>query len=443
MAVRTDGLGMTRFAGLAGLWNSRGGAAASWRLGGVALTLLWAAVYLPGLARLPPVDRDEPRFAQASRQMFESLALPPSERDPARHAGSWAVPMFQDQPRLTKPPLVYWLQAGSAALCTAGRPQRDALWMYRLPSALAALGTILVTWRLGVRLFDPRAAWLGALLLALAPVVLVDAHLARADQVLLFCVAAGQHALWCLYAGRGRRGAVVIFWLALAAGTLAKGPVAPMITFLTLAGLRLASGRGGHVRGLRPGLGLALLALCLAPWVVTAARHIGWEALPTLLRREVLERGLASREGHWGPPGYHLVLSAVLLWPGSMVTGLALVRAVRRGFPGRTRVENCDPGIPVERHERVPGRRAELFCLAWIVPSWIVFEFYVTKLPHYTMPLYPPIALLSARALLAAEAGSLRVLPGFVARLGLTAWLGIGLALASNSTSPRSFGRPP
>src|SRR5215813_11547169 len=103
---------------------------------------LCLVVYLPGFFTIPAVDRDESRFAQASRQMFESVALPAAERD-GRHAGGLLMPMVQDRPRLNKPPLIYWLQAGSAAVFTWGRPEHDAIWLYRVPSLIAAVVAVL------------------------------------------------------------------------------------------------------------------------------------------------------------------------------------------------------------------------------------------------------------------------------------------------------------
>ena len=43
-----------------------------------------------------------------------------------------------------------------------------------------------------------------------------------------------------------------------------------------------------------------------------------------------------------------------------------------------------------------------LFCLAWVLPAWLLFELIPTKLPHYLLPVYPALALLAARAWLAA-----------------------------------------
>ena len=118
------------------------------------------AVYGPGMLLLPVIDRDEARFAQASRQMFEAVALPESERDVTLHSGGAVVPMVGGRERINKPPMIYWLQAGSAAVFSRGQPSADAVWMYRVPSLIAAIITLLTVWRAVAMRFGPRAALL-------------------------------------------------------------------------------------------------------------------------------------------------------------------------------------------------------------------------------------------------------------------------------------------
>ena len=249
-------------------------AAARSALGGAALLVLCLSVYLPGLFVIPAVDRDEARFAQASRQMFESVALPPAQRT-GRHAGGLVVPMLQDKPRLNKPPLIYWLQSSAAAIFTAGDPAHDAIWMYRVPSALAAMLNVLLTWRLGLRMFDPRAAWLGAALLAICPMIVWDAHQARADQVLLTTCVAAQLALWRLWRDGPSLGWAGGFWLAIAAGIMTKGPIAPMVSGLTALSLCLATGRWDWLLRLRPILGTAVVGAAVGPWILAVAQQQG------------------------------------------------------------------------------------------------------------------------------------------------------------------------
>jgi 4-amino-4-deoxy-L-arabinose transferase-like glycosyltransferase len=85
---------------------------------------------------------------------------------------------------------------------------------------------------------------------------------------------------------------------------------------------------------------------------------------------------LAAQETHGAPPGLYLLLFWITFWPGAPLTAMAVPA--------------------VWRARREPGAQ---FLLAWLVPSWIVFELVLTKLPHYVLPLYPAIAILTAGAL--------------------------------------------
>lgn len=446
------------------------------------LVILCLAVYLPGLWTIPPVDRDESRFAQASRQMHES--------------GDWVVPRVQSKPRLNKPPLIYWCQCASIAAFgdEPGRYANGNIWVFRVPSVLAAIGSVLVTWRLGRRMLDPRAAWLGAAMLAVCPMVVWDAHQARADQLLLFCTVAAQYALYVIWnrgapadrcADRGRanreRGtsafrfhpgfpirdprsairdllAPILFWLAFAAGIMTKGPITPMIAGLTVLALCVTTRRWRWVLGLRPLLGLLIVAAAVAPWLIALTHRLGhptigfrdelersglaltggengWLVYLRIVYDETLGRSTGAKEGHWGPPGYHLVLLTVLFWPGSMLTGLGLARAFRRSFPARASAPGPWAARLLTRLRSPDSQPASRFLLCWIVPSWVVFECVSTKLPHYTMPLYPAIALISARAVFAAEQGVLRGLRDLGTRVGLVVWWIVGVVATLGLTA--------
>lgn len=410
-------------------------------------------MYLPGIHAIPPIDRDEARFAQASRQMFEAAALLPELQRPDFHDGGWAVPKVQDRPRLNKPPLIYWLQAASAWLFTAGEPLQDHVWMYRLPSVLGAVASVMLTWNLAARMLDPRAAWLAAAMLAVAPVVVFDAHQARADQVLLPCIVAAQAALWNLWSKPSRLNPLLaslawpaVFWLATAASILAKGPIGPMVSALTILALCLARREWAWLARLRPGLGLVLVSLAIAPWVALVAGHVGWSTYLSIVYDETIGRSLSAKEGHWAPPGYHTLLLAVLFWPGSMLTALAIRRAWSLARPTRPiqEAQTVRPSMPTRlgairdwfRSLRIPfrGRDPELFCLAWIIPAWIVFEFVGTKLPHYTLPMYPAIAILTARCSLVLRPNTAADSFSRADRAGLALWWGLGLAMGIGLT---------
>jgi 4-amino-4-deoxy-L-arabinose transferase-like glycosyltransferase len=182
-----------------------------------------------------------------------------------------------------------------------------------------------------------------------------------------------------------------------------------MIALLTCVVLSWQTGKWRWMLALRPMLGAAVLAAIVAPWVIAVGSRVGWGVYLQTVYEETIGRSTGTKEGHWGPPGYHLVLLCVHFWPGVLMTGLALRRAWKRRRGG-----------------------SNLFLLAWAIPVWIVFELVTTKLPHYTMPLYPAIALLSGRAVLAAASGRLVGVREWGTRIGFVIWglVGAGILVA-------------
>lgn len=419
-----------------------GGNAKSWR-GGLALLLICLAVYLPGFVTIPTIDRDEARFAQASRQMSQS-----------DKTEDWIIPKVQDRPRLNKPPLIYWLQAGAvrAGEALGLKDAADSIWLYRLPSLLAALIAVLATWRLGTAMFDPRAGWLGALLLAVCPIVVWESKQARADMVLLAATTVAQWALFRLWhvdqdTTRARKTLGhwrIVFWGAMVVGVLVKGPLTPLICGITLFSLGFSKRSRGVVKRTWPYLGSLAVLAAIGAWAILVMRQVGTESYLDVIFGETLGRTLSAKEGHSGPPGYHLLLLSVLFWPGSLVTGQALVRAWKQGF-GPTEARGIDAGSEarqgnffqriwgaVERRVQhgAKGRQAEVFLLAWLLVPWLVFELTSTKLPHYVLPLYPAIALISARAIFTASCGVMDSVPKLVSRIGYVGWAIIGGVLS-------------
>lgn len=371
------------------------------------LALLCLGLYLPGLVNLPVTDRDEARFAQATRQMLES-------RD-------FIDIRFQNQARDKKPAGIYWLQAASVALFST--PESDAIWPYRLPSLLGATAASLLTFGMGARLVGRKAAFVGAALLASSLGLDVEAHLAKTDAVLLACATLAQLALARVYldAKAGRRtpfrGALA-FWAALAAGILIKGPIAPLLAALTIAMLCLGERRVRWLGDLRPLPGLGLLAVLVLPWLIAISTATQGAFLSQSLGHDFLGKIIGAQESHGAPPLYYLALLMISFWPGSLLFGPAIAWAWRQ--------RRAD---------------AERFLIAWAVPFWIALELVPTKLPNYILPAYPALALLIGRALIAAgEEGfaSWRRLDRGIIALWALASLGLAAALIF---APVSYGR--
>ena len=370
-------------------------------LSGVLVLVAAAALLLPGINTLPPIDRDESRFAEATRNMIAS--------------GELIIPRVEGQPRLNKPPLIYWLQAASVSLAEPHNSvEYGGIWAYRIPSAVAAIGAVLLTWRLGAGMFAAPVGIWAAVLLGGSMVLMVDSRQARSDQVLLLSICCAQLSLWRIWSQAIRERAVgwvwvLLFWLALGMGILTKGPVAPAAVGLTCLVLSLSTGDWRWLGKLRIAGGMLLVVAMILPWLLLAASVVGWEALWDQVYQEVFVRATSAREGHGAWPGTYALFLPVLFWPGSLTLIPLAMHAWLRGVP---------------RRGRFP-RRAELFCLAWLVPGWLMFELAGTKLPHYILPVFPPLALLAARALYAVKHGWQWVFTTYVGKLSLWGWLAL------------------
>ncbi len=329
------------------------------------LVLLCLAFWLPGFFTIPPTDRDESRFAQATKQMLET--------------GDFVRIMNGDVPRNRKPIGIHWLQAPFAAAArAAGVATANPIWPYRIPSLLGAMAAVLATYSLGLTLLPTsRAALLAGALLASCVLLAVEAHLAKTDAALLGATTIAMAVLARAFMGAPLgRAACALFWLALGAAILIKGPIAPMVVGLAALTASLAARDARWVARLRPARGMPLLLLTVTPWLVAIGLATHGAFFADAIGGDLARKLAGAEESHGAPPGSHLLLLPLLVFPATVPVLWGLHAAW------------------VRRRER-----ATLFLLAWIVPSWAVFEIVPTKLPHYTLPLYPALMLLAAAGL--------------------------------------------
>jgi 4-amino-4-deoxy-L-arabinose transferase-like glycosyltransferase len=331
----------------------------------LAFTLL---TLLPGFFRIPPVDRDEARFAQATKQMLET--------------GQYVDIRFQDEVRYKKPVGIYWLQAAAVKTGQAlGVPSaRTKIWLYRLPSLFGAIGAVLLTYWAGLAFVTRRSAVLAGLMMAGSIILGVEGRMATTDAMLLFTSVAAMGALARIYLAKRREPDApvgwqmpAILWTAAAGGVLLKGPLILMFIGLTVIALSIADKSWRWIRATRPLTGFVWMLLLVLPWFVAIVAKSGGSFFAQALGHDMLDKITSAQEAHGAPPGTYFLLFFLTFWPGSVLAA---------------------PAAPaVWRARKEIGAR---FLLAWLVPSWIVFEAAMTKLPHYVMPLYPAIAILIA-----------------------------------------------
>lgn len=336
---------------------------------------------LPGLFSLPPLDRDESRFAQASVQMLET--------------GDFVRIRFQNEARNKKPAGIHWLQAASVSIFSSA-PARE-IWAYRLPSALGAALAAALAYLAGARLFGPRAALMGACLLGASVLLSTEGMIAKTDAVLCACGAGAFAALaWLRTRPPEKKGRVsaIGLWLAIALGVLIKGPIIPGIAAFSLITIGLWEKKWAWMRPLLAPWGPALALALIAPWGIAIALATKGQFFSDALGGDLAGKlALQGAESHAAPPGLHVLLAPFLSFPITLGLPFAAVLAWQALRGAREKSE-------------LAGAR---FALAWLIPAWIAFELAPTKLAHYPLPLYPSLAVLAGAGLM----------EGFAARRGL------------------------
>lgn len=331
----------------------------------VLLVAVCLAAFLPGIFSLPPIDRDEARFVQATHQMVET--------------GNYVDIHFQDETRYKKPIGIYWLQ--STAIALTGHGADAPIWSYRLVSVLGATLSVLgVAW-LGARLFGSHAGLIAGLVQASILMLCFEGRIAKTDAALLATVVFAQAALASLWIAH-REGrptgwaAPLVFWIATGAGVLIKGPVTPLVSLLTAVALGLFYREWRWLRRLKPWTGLAIVVAMAAPWLILITMKSGGAFWQESVGKDLLGKVGGAQESHGAPPGFYTLIFVFFMWPFGLMGLRSSLHLI-----GRFR---DDPRLA--------------FLLAWYVPYWIVVEAIPTKLPNYILPAYPAVALALAWA---------------------------------------------
>jgi 4-amino-4-deoxy-L-arabinose transferase-like glycosyltransferase len=329
--------------------------------------------HILGIWSLPLIDRDEPRFAEASREMIQRE--------------DYIVPYFNNQLRLDKPPLTYWGQVASYALFG----QND--FAARLPSAVAAALLAVTLPIRGFKIGGERVGWRAAMIFTLCLQTFIHAKAAVADMWLaLFVSTAHWSALELLRDGltnsEPRKAGVAYpislwwysFYGSLALGFLAKGPIA-WTPLLTVALTRFYAPNLQLCRRFKFVRGIALMLAMVAAWGVPALILTHGEFLRVGIGRHVIGRSFGVMEGHgWSSLGGYVALLPfyfLTVFVSFFPWSIKLPPLVKRLWRRRDNIDN--------------------YLFSGVAIIFIIFSLVKTKLPHYTLPAFGLLALLLAR----------------------------------------------
>jgi 4-amino-4-deoxy-L-arabinose transferase-like glycosyltransferase len=345
---------------------------------------------LPGLFAVPPLDRDESRFAQATAQMLET--------------GDLTSINFQAAPRSKKPVGIHWLQAASVSLLSS--PENREIWAFRIPSLLGAmLAAAACAWG-ATAAFGARSGLIAGAVLGATALLSTEAFIAKTDAVLCGATTLAMAALARLYlTARGRQVAgspagrreKLLFWTGISLAMLVKGPVGPLTAVFAMLAISAWDRDFRWLKTLGWGWGLLLLAAVTLPWsaaITVATDGAFWS---TAIGGDMAPKLVGGQETHGAPPGYHLLAAILLLFPATLLLPAA--------------------GVAAWKGRREAGVR---FALCWLIPVWVMFEALPTKLVHYPLPAYGALAWLIAAALREPLGGRVR-------------WIGAGLGLLAGA----------
>lgn len=372
----------------------------SWRVSLVVVAIA-ATVFLTGLGAARLWDEDEPKNSVCGQEMF------------AR--GDWIVPTFNGDLRTDKPILLYWCML--AVYHMIGMSE----FADRLPSALAGIGTVLLTFHLGRLMFNARSGFIAACLLASGLMFSVLARGATPDSLLIFCITASITSFVAgVAAQRGGNfngnvggfaravqpvmesglptGGWLGMYVAMGFAVLAKGPIGVVMPvgiigcyLLFFDGVVEAPVDAGWprrfmqyfspyrilrvIRTLRLVWGLPIAAAISLPWYIAVGIQTHGEWLVGFLGKHNIGRFTQPMEHHNGLPIYYLVAIAAGFFPGSAFLPVGIWKAVAS-------IRNRDSERP-----------ASALLMCWICCYVGFFTLAATKLPNYVVPCYPALAV--------------------------------------------------
>ena len=331
-----------------------------------ALLILCLILFFFLLGNRPLWDVDEGMHAATSKDMILS--------------GDWITPQFNGKNFYDKPVLFNWLAAISFLLF--GFTEFAA----RLPAAVLGTGSVLVTYFLGKRMFNPTVGFLGGAILATSMEFIVLSRVVVHDIALTFFITLALYFFYLGYADKSRRKSVwFAFYVSLGFAVLSKGPIGVLLPGLIIFLFLLIKQRLNIIRDMQLGWGLLIFLAIAAPWygliILKNEDYAGYFFI-----QQNLAYFFSGESRHPRPFYYYIPILVGGFFPWFLFLPTALFRALRKGL-----------GNPKD---------GTLFLVLWFGAIFLFFSTASSKLATYILPLFPAISLL-----VAALWGDLWVLP--------------------------------
>jgi len=301
------------------------------------------------------IPSDEGRYAEMAREMLVT--------------GDWVTPRYNGYKYFEKPPLQVWATAATFQAFGIGD------WQARLWTALTGFLTILAIGFTGARIYNPRAGWIAALVLASSPMWVISGHFNSLDMGLSAFLVAALCSLLLAQTSHNKtssRNWMWACWVFMALATLSKGLIGAAIPAMVFIAYSISAWDWKIWTRLRLFSGIVIYLLITAPWFVLIAQR-NPEFLEFFFIHEHLQRFTQDTHSRTGPIYYFVPLLII----GALPWVLQIPGSIAQAWQERRRE----------------------FSSGWLLVCWfvIIFTFFSvshSKLPGYIIPIFPALALL-------------------------------------------------
>jgi 4-amino-4-deoxy-L-arabinose transferase-like glycosyltransferase len=306
------------------------------------------------------IPSDEGRYAEMAREMLVT--------------GDWVTPRYNGYKYFEKPPLQVWATAATFQAFGIGD------WQARLWTALTGFLTILAIGFTGARIYNPRAGWIAALVLASSPMWVISGHFNSLDMGLSAFLVAALCSLLLAQTSHNKtssRNWMWACWVFMALATLSKGLIGAAIPAMVFIAYSISAWDWKIWTRLRLFSGIVIYLLITAPWFVLIAQR-NPEFLEFFFIHEHLQRFTQDTHSRTGPIYYFVPLLII----GALPWVLQIPGSIAQAWQERRRE----------------------FSSGWLLVCWfaIIFTFFSvshSKLPGYIIPIFPALALLTGSRL--------------------------------------------
>ena len=329
------------------------------------LLFLCFVIFLQGVFDLPVMDRDEARFATASKTML--------------HTKDFIDIKMVDEPRYKKPVGIYWLQTFSNYIL--GSFPYGEIWVYRIPSILGIFTCLIFVFIKIRSILSLRIACMSVFFLTLSLLTISESHQAKTDGVLFLLVTFCNLLVFDVIRNKRIKDfRICLFWTSLAAGILIKGPIIILFTLMPLLIFSLVK-RENFFKFFWLTKAFLLFLIISIPWFILISIKSGGIFWDESIGNDLFNKVKSGQESHGFPPGYYSFLIFIFFWPGSIFL-IGCIKYLKSRF--KLIKENDD---------------LTLYLIICFISPFFLFELIPTKLPHYIYPTYVPLSILISKYL--------------------------------------------